>query len=96
MLLKVQLPKESANIHSSEHSGHIANILGNVFKEAFEVGFNSLHDNILQETSIPPTKKLSQTRVDKLKDHSMSVMCQKADVDLCSSSPNISVVEKKN
>ena len=95
MLSKVQFPKESANVHSAETNGRTTNILGNVFKQAFEVGFNSLHDNLKRETSTSPQKYLSPSRIENIKDHSMSIMCSKAAIDLGTTSPNISFSEKK-
>ena len=94
-LSKVHLPKDSANVHSAEINGRMTHVLRNVFKQAFEVGFNTLHDNILREASTTPSRKLSPTRIEKLKDHSMYVMCQKEAVDICSSSPNITMEERK-
>ena len=56
MLSKVPIPQEIGNIHSAEMSEHTTNMLGDVFKQAFEVGFNTLHDNLQRETSTSPKK----------------------------------------
>ena len=95
MLDKVQFPKETENIHTAETSGQTTQVLGNVFKQAFEVGFNSLRDNLDKESSNSPKKTLSPSRIQKLKDHSMSIVCHKAAVDLTTTSPNISMEEKR-